>query len=516
MRAIMIVATVAIAATAGPRTRTARVDASAGQLTAARTVSGEARSTATVRIGVLTGRTYVATTVPLETYVARVLGGEAAPNTAPAALEALAIAVRTYVLANLARHRAEGFDLCDQTHCQVMRSANPDTERAAQATAGRVLLHEGRPASIFYSASCGGRTEVPSAVWPGADDPPFLPSREDDACGGMPMWSSELHEADLQRAFEAAGYRGTLRSMRIASRNRSGRVARLILEGLTPGEISGQDLRAVVGRTLGWQRVMSASFDLRRAGRAYRFTGHGSGHGVGMCVIGSMRLAAAGQSAQTILNRYYPGLTIVPIGPSTIVPTPAARPPAPPIADPEVPRRTDLEIILPPGDAQHRDTITKLVALAREDLARALDVAAPPRVTVRFHSATADYERTAGRPWFTSGAVVSSEIHLLPISVLRDRGVLERTLRHELVHLMTDSALRERPAWVREGIALHFADERPQTERNATRSAPRSPCPGDEELLRPASAGALTDAYARARACVARQLGAGRTWRDVR
>src|SRR5258705_8094094 len=139
-----------------------------------------------LRVGIARGNGYDVTTLPIEPYVARVLGGEAAPDSHPAALEALAIAVRTYALANLGRHRADGFDVCDQTHCQVVRTATPATERAAGATAGKVLLDRGAPASIYYSASCGGRTEIPSAVWPGADDPPFLPSRDDDACGGAP------------------------------------------------------------------------------------------------------------------------------------------------------------------------------------------------------------------------------------------------------------------------------------------------------------------------------------------
>ena len=107
----------------------------------------------------------------METYVARVLAGEALRDSQPAALEALAIAIRTFALANRGRHRADGFDLCDQTHCQVLRAAVAATERAARATAGRLLLRDGAPASVYYSASCGGRTQVPSDVWPGAEDP---------------------------------------------------------------------------------------------------------------------------------------------------------------------------------------------------------------------------------------------------------------------------------------------------------------------------------------------------------
>src|SRR5947207_2850826 len=102
---------------------------------------------AVLRIGFARGSAYDVTSLPLDTYVARVLAGEAARDSRPAALEALAIAIRTYALANRGRHRADGFDMCDQTHCQVVRTATPPTEQAARATAGRVLIHDGAPAS---------------------------------------------------------------------------------------------------------------------------------------------------------------------------------------------------------------------------------------------------------------------------------------------------------------------------------------------------------------------------------
>ncbi len=138
------------------------------------TRNSEAR---TLRVGTLKpGGGYAISTMPIETYVARVIAGEALRDSQPAALEALAMTIRTFALANRSRHGADGFDLCDQTHCQVVRPATAATERAAQATAGRVLLRDGAPASVYYTASCGGRTEIPSDVWPGAEDPPFLPS----------------------------------------------------------------------------------------------------------------------------------------------------------------------------------------------------------------------------------------------------------------------------------------------------------------------------------------------------
>jgi len=175
---------------------------------------------------------------------------------------------------------------------------------------------------------------------------------------------------------------------------------------------------------------------------------------------------------------------------------------------------------LPDEDEGERAAIERQTARARDDLARTLGVTAPSSVTLRFHPTTADYERTTGQAWFTSGAVVHNEVHLLPLATLRDRGVLERTIRHELVHLMTDGALGRRPAWVREGAAIYFAGEQPipgeTAQRPALKPEPRVSCPDDNELRRPVSFGALSNAYASARACFAKQIQAGRSWKDVR
>jgi hypothetical protein len=355
----------------------------------------------------------------------------------------------------------------------------------------------------------------------------------------------------LKRAFAAAGYRGTLRGIRVAGRNESGRVARLALDGLTPPDISGQDLRMAVGRTLGWQRIQSTSFELRRSGGGYRFAGHGSGHGVGMCVIGSAKLAVAGKSAVDILKRYFPGTEIGLLAgarpgtttlarPETVRPeSPRPEPPRPELPRLETPRvalpRTDVEVSrpelpraavvvpeparpavalgmavsLPARDEGERSAIASLVQRERDDIARLLGLTPPARVMVRFYPTPGDYERGSGQPWFTLATTIDAEVRLLPLTVLKDRGLLERTLRQQLVHLMADSALADRPAWVREGAALHFAQV-------GTGPTTRAPCPADAELLRPVSAGSLGDANARARACFERQLAAGRAWRDVR
>ena len=312
--------------------------------------------------------------MPLEDYVARVVAGEAAPSSQPASLEALAITVRSFALANRGRHKAEGFDLCDLTHCQVLRRATPATTRAAAATQGRVLLDRGKPAHVFYTASCGGYSERPSLVWPGAIDPPYLLSRPDDACAGGPLWHADLPVADLMRALRAGGFRGdSLRDVRVVSRSASGRVSWLHLDGFTPHEISGEDLRTLVGRTLGWQHIRSTSFDIIRTGAGFHVEGRGAGHGVGLCVVGSSALAVRGTSAEAILARYFPGLAI-------------SAPTTSPSAD-----SSPLTIVLPASERSELAAVRDVADRALSTLSNRLGVPAPAGITLRFHPTVESY-----------------------------------------------------------------------------------------------------------------------------
>jgi len=461
-----------------------------------------------VRIGVARPRGgYDVRMLALEDYVAGVVAGEAVPGSAPAAMEALAITVRTYALANLKRHEKEGFDLCDLTHCQVLRSASAPSKRAASATAGRVLAAGGRTASVFYTASCGGHRERPSAVWPGAADPSYLPSGPDTACGGEPAWTSDVAVADAIRALRTGGFKGdALRDVTITSRDASGRVSWLRLDGLAPPDISGDDFRTLIGRYVGWQLVRSTLFDLRRTGAGFHLEGRGAGHGVGLCVLGASRLAATGESATRILQRYFPGLDIsVPARGEGI--EPGANTARQGARDGVV--QPQLAIVLPAADRPEEDAIRRLVSRKRDALAGALGVVAPVNLSFRFHPTVESYQRETGQPWFTAAATRGTDVQLLPLAALRQRGILETTIAHELAHVLVEPVLAGRPLWVLEGTAAHFAGEAAASEASGA-------CPSDQEFMKPATPESLKQAYRRAAACVERQLRAGTPWRELR
>ena len=443
---------------------------------------------------------YDVTQVPLEEYVARVVAGEAAPRSAPAALEALAVAVRTFATANRGRHKNDGFDLCDLTHCQVMAAATAATRQAAAATSGQILTWRGAAASIFYTACCGGQSELPSDVWPRAQDQPFLSRHRDESCRRTPEWDSEIAAAELLRAFRTAGFRGdAIRDLRVVRRSGSGRAAVVALDGLDPETITGDQLRLAVGRTLGWQLVKSTAFEVTRTALGYRFTGRGSGHGVGLCVVGSAQMAAEGANAAKILAEYFPGTRIERL------------------AAPQPGTMDDvrIDLALPALSQGSAEDVQRLVRRALADIASRAGVPLPAALQLVFHPTFESYTRQTKRPWWTAAATVGERIDLVPLAVLQERQILEPTLRHELAHLVTAAALAGRPVWVREGAAIYLSGERvgpPTVVAGRTNTL----CPSDHELLRSESPAALRDAYARAAACYSRQIAAGRTWDEVR
>jgi SpoIID/LytB domain protein len=458
---------------------------------------GAPRRTAAVRVGIATrDGAYDIRTMDVEAYVSRVVAGEMGALAEPAALEAMALSARTFLEANRGRHGREGFDVCDLTHCQSIGTSSAPTDEAARATAGLVLVDRGAPAAVYYSASCGGHTEKPSAVWPGGRDLPYLPAQPDSACAGEPVWRTEVTEPDLRRVLQAAGLRGDrVDALAVSARDRSGRAVRLAVRGLAPGDVDANVFRTTAGRVLGWQTVKSTLFDVRRSAAGYVFAGRGSGHGVGLCVLGAMNRARAGAGRDAILSAYFPGLRV----------------------DRWKAAAPEIRVTLPVAERSRLDETRRLAAAELGDLSAWLGRPAPRTLDLVFHPTVEAYTRATGQPWWTAGAARATRIDLLPRGVLVQRGVLQSTLRHEIAHVLSDDVLADRPLWVREGLAAYLAGETRGIggESRGESVRPRN-CPSDEALRSAASAEAWRRAYDAAGACVARALGAGVPWSELR
>ena len=107
----------------------------------------------------------VVDTVGLEAYVKGVVAAEMPKTWPAAALEAQAVAARSYAIANL--QKAGPFDLYADGRSQIYGGVaveTPATNAAVDATRGKVVLWQGKVADTLYSSSSGGRTASAQAA----------------------------------------------------------------------------------------------------------------------------------------------------------------------------------------------------------------------------------------------------------------------------------------------------------------------------------------------------------------
>ncbi|MGH7539226.1 MAG: SpoIID/LytB domain-containing protein, partial [Gemmatimonadales bacterium] len=126
--------------------------------------------------------------VPLESYLAGVLGQELGPRRGDErqALLAQAVVARTFGLRNRGRWEADGFDATADTRDQVYLGVDgeaPPVWEALRSTAGQVLRYRSRLIEAYYHSSCGGRTAPVEEVFRSAQRQPYLRSVS-DAAGG--------------------------------------------------------------------------------------------------------------------------------------------------------------------------------------------------------------------------------------------------------------------------------------------------------------------------------------------
>jgi stage II sporulation protein D len=233
------------------------------------------------------------------------------------ALDVQAIVSRTYAAANLGRHAADGYDLCDTTHCQVYRPAaagegpGDAAARAVDATRGKVLTFQGRAIQALFHADCGGHTASAASVW-GGTDAPYLESVDDWFCTGRPegTWTFAVEQRTLLQALNAdprtrVGDR--LGRVEVISRDPSGRALAVRLVGSGTVSVRAEVFRSVMTQAFGARSIRSTWFDAAQDGARLRFAGMGFGHGVGLCQGGTVRRAEARQTPVEILAHYFPG-----------------------------------------------------------------------------------------------------------------------------------------------------------------------------------------------------------------
>ncbi len=260
-------------------------------------------------------RTGVVDEVPLEAYVAAVLPPEIGGHAPAAALEAQAVAARSYAVARAERHLEDGADLCDGTHCQVyggLGAATPATRAAAAATEGVVLVQRGRVIAAPFHAVCGGRTARPRDVWDDEETPDLEPV-DDDACLSAPgaTWVFSLARREVPPLAAIVGFpEGRLFEVYGHDSSRRVGMVRFAAPGGASLIVRGFEFRKAASALWGWASVRSTDFEVEESRAAYLLRGRGTGHGAGLCQAGAVARARRRETRDAILALYYRGAAV--------------------------------------------------------------------------------------------------------------------------------------------------------------------------------------------------------------
>jgi len=263
-------------------------------------------------------------TVPLETYVRGVVAAEMPLSFEPAALEAQALAARTFIVRKMRSGDSSGVpvsgaDTIDTQDNQAYRSlaemeslkrTNPalweKANEAAQRTKGQILTYGGEPIEALYFASSNGYTENSEDVF--SEKVPYLrsvPSPWDRQEASDWETTEEIPLRDFYRELGVEtkptfAFAFSRPNIRITSWTPGRRVKTLSVGGQ---ELSGEEARRKLG-------LRSAAFELRPDKMKVVVTSFGNGHGVGMSQWGAEGLAKLGRTAAQIVAYYYTGVRI--------------------------------------------------------------------------------------------------------------------------------------------------------------------------------------------------------------
>ena len=159
--------------------------------------------------------------VSLESYLRGVVPREVPALWDPQAVRAQAVAARTYADYHRDHPRADHYDLCDTTSCQVyggVGDSHEASDTAIRATAGEVLKSDGAPAFTEFSSSNGG--------WTVAGSVPYQVAKRD---GWDPVnpWRTTLRATAIEQRFPGIG---DFRRLRVLDRDGHGKWNGRVLE----------------------------------------------------------------------------------------------------------------------------------------------------------------------------------------------------------------------------------------------------------------------------------------------
>src|SRR5205807_9526990 len=199
-----------------------------------------------------------------------------------------------------------------------------------------------------------------------------------------------------------------------------------------------------IGRHFGWNQVRSDLYEVETTEDSVIFTGRGAGHGVGLCQAGAEQMAKEGLSYRRILEFYYPGASVALTAQGLQW-------------EKRQSEHFELLTTQPGPDAQLLSVAENLLTVLESDLGWRLNF----KPQIKIYPTLDAYRNSTGQPGWIAAYTRGSVISLQPLDTLRNKSILESTLRHEFTHLLVEARAHPgTPLWFREGLVLYLADPR--------------------------------------------------------
>lgn len=236
--------------------------------------------------------------VNLEHYLYSVLGAEMSSNWPIEALKAQAVAARSYALYQREQRGNSTYDLGDTQAWQVYKGVETEaqsTHAAVEATAGQVMVYNGKIIEAFFHSSSGGHTENVEDVW---TEPRAYLRGVPDYDRGAPVyeWSTSISVPQISNLISGVG---NVVGMQPEQTTQTGRVIAMRVIGDSGQKVvDGEDIQKLLG-------LKSNRFSIQKANGIFQVYGRGFGHGVGLSQWGAHNLAMSGANYQQMLYHYY-------------------------------------------------------------------------------------------------------------------------------------------------------------------------------------------------------------------
>lgn len=254
------------------------------------------------------GRLQLINILPLEDYIPGVIEAEGGAKHELEYYKVQAIISRTYACSNLRRHEAEGYNVCDATHCQVYHGTSrhePLTKVATKATEDVVIVDENIDLiTAAFHSNCGGHTVNAEHVW--SKPLSYCIGKPDTFCLVMPHsnWEKTISMGQWKDYLNSKRYPLTDSSYAsaLAFFPSEKQVYFVDSSFKIPTKIIRQDFK-----------LQSAYFTVHQNGENVTFIGQGFGHGVGLCQEGAIRMARLGLTYKDIIHYYYTDVHLIPL-----------------------------------------------------------------------------------------------------------------------------------------------------------------------------------------------------------